>query len=98
MSRVRVDAGRITDWESFHRVFGEAMGLPRPYGEGMDAWIDGMSHLGEAEAILIIEVAKSIGFRCRCPEQFAELVECTALVNHRFAEEGRAARLALVFA
>ena len=82
MVRVRVNAGRIKDWESFHRIFQQAMGFPGSYAEDMDAWIECMSHLGvltqvpvEAGDVLVIEVAKSLGFRGRCPEQFAELVE-----------------------
>ena len=108
MARIRVDAGRIVDWDSFHRVFQEAMGLPVSYAKDMDAWIDCMSHLGVPEAgmtrvgiepggVLVIEIAKAIGFRGRCPEQFAELVECTAFVNHRFEEAGQPPPLALLF-
>ena len=104
MVRVRLNAGRITDWESFHRVFREAMGFPGSYGEDMDAWIECMSHLGvltrvpvETGGVLVIEVAKSIGFRGRCPEQFAELVEGTTYVNLRFVEEGQPPPLALLF-
>jgi RNAse (barnase) inhibitor barstar len=105
MVRVRLDAGRITDWISFHRVFREAMGFPGSYGDDMDAWIDFMSRPGdrtrfpvEAGDVLVIELARSIGFRGRCPEQFAELIEAAAYVNLRCTEEGRTPPLALVFA
>jgi RNAse (barnase) inhibitor barstar len=105
MIRVRVNAGRIRDWASFHRVFREAMGFPESYGDDMDAWIDCMSHPGVLTRapvgvgdVLVIEVAKSIGFRGRCPEQFAELVEAAAYVNLRCAEDGQPPSLALVFA
>lgn len=105
MVRVRLDAGRIRDWESFHRVFRETMGFPGSYGDDMDAWIDFMSHPGELTRlpvesgdVLVLEVTRSIGFRARCPEQFAELVEGTACVNLRCIEEGQPPALALVFA
>ena len=108
MARVRVDAGRIVDRDSFHRTFREVMGFPAAYAMDMGAWIVCMSHLGDPEAgmtrvafepggVLVIEIAKAIGFRGRCPELFAELVECTAFVNHRFAEEGQPPPLALLF-
>jgi RNAse (barnase) inhibitor barstar len=100
MVRVRVNAGRIMDWESFHRVFREAMGFPGSSGDDMDAWIDCMLTRMAVEpgAVLVVEVVRSIGFRLRCPEQFAELVEGTAYVNLRCIEEGRPPPLALVFA
>jgi RNAse (barnase) inhibitor barstar len=90
------------DWDSFHQAFQEAMGFPVSYAKDMDAWIDCMSYLCDAEAgltggVLVIEIAKAVGFKSRCPEQFAELVECTALVNHRFVEEGQSPPLALLF-
>ena len=105
MVRVRVNAGRITGWDSFHRVFREAMGFPGSYGDDMDAWIDCLSNPGaltrvpvEPGDVLVIEVAKSIVFRGRCPQQFAELVEGAAYVNLRCIKEGQLPPLALVFA
>jgi RNAse (barnase) inhibitor barstar len=101
MARVRVDAGHIGDWGSFHRVFREAMGFPGSHGEDMDAWIECMRELTRAAArpggLLVVEVARSIGFRGRCPEQFAELVEAAAYVNHRYEEEGLPPPLTLLF-
>jgi RNAse (barnase) inhibitor barstar len=89
MVRVRVNAGRIKDWESFHRVFREAMGFPGSYGDDMDAWIDCMSNPSvltqvpvECGDVLVIEVARSVGLRGRCPK----LVEGTAYVNRRYVE------------
>ena len=99
MGRVRVDAGRIRDWESFHLAFREAMGFPDSYGDDMDAWIDGVLTRAAVEPgdVLVVEVVKSIGFRGRCPDQFAEMVEGTAYVNLRCIEEGQPPPLALVF-
>lgn len=108
MARVWVDAGRIVDWDSFHRAFREAMGFPEEYAKDMGAWIDCMSHLDDPKAgmtqvaiepggILIIEIAKVIGFRARGPEQCAELIECTAFVNHRYVSAGQPPPLALLF-
>jgi hypothetical protein len=94
---VRVDAGLIRDWGSFHRAFAEAMGFLGDYGEDMDAWIEGMGDLArvavEPGGLLVVEVVRSIGFRGRCPEQF----EAAAYVNHRYAEEGLPPPLALLF-
>jgi hypothetical protein len=71
------------------------MGFPGSYGDDRGARSDGLSHPialmrfpVESGDVLVIEVTKSIGFRGRCPEQFAELVEGTACVGPRRIEEG----------
>ena len=45
MPVVRIPTSRITDWDSFHRVFVEIMGFPEFYGRNMNAWIDCMTSL-----------------------------------------------------
>ena len=45
MPVVRIPTSRISDWDSFHRVFAEAMGFPDFYGRNMSAWIDCMTSL-----------------------------------------------------
>jgi RNAse (barnase) inhibitor barstar len=101
MARVRVDGGHIRDWESFPRAFRRAMGFPAASGEDMDAWIECVGELTRAAVepggLLVVEVARAIGFRGRCPEQFAVLVEAAAYVNHRFQDEGLPPPLALLF-
>jgi hypothetical protein len=47
MAWVRVEAGHIKDWGSFHRAFAEAMGFLGDYGQDMDAWIERMFRVGE---------------------------------------------------
>lgn len=95
MVRVRADAGRSRDRGSFHRVSRAAMGVPGSDGDDKGTRSDGLLHPGapkrfpvESGDVLVIEVTKSIGFRGRCPEQFAELVEGTACVGPRRIEEG----------
>jgi RNAse (barnase) inhibitor barstar len=38
MTLVKVDMGRIHDWDTFHTVFHEVLGFPGFYGRNMDAW------------------------------------------------------------
>jgi hypothetical protein len=44
---VTIPADRITDWESFHSVFKQALGFPDFYGRNMDAWNDCMTYLDD---------------------------------------------------
>ena len=107
MPVVRIPTSRITDWDSFHRVFAEVMGFPGFYGRNMDAWIDCMTSVDTAsdgltsitvqpDEILILRIDEPFEFRRRCPEQYDALVECTAFVNFRRVEVGELPVLALL--
>ena len=37
MNKVKIDATRITDWDSFHDIFSECVGFPACYGRNMEA-------------------------------------------------------------
>ena len=83
------------------------MGFPEFYGRNMNAWIDclsyldedtGMSriHLAEGE-MLHIELLGTEEFNSRLPEILDALVECSAFVNTRYVDAGKAPVLSLVF-
>jgi Barstar (barnase inhibitor) len=108
MPVVQILTARITDWDSFHRVFAEVMGFPDFYGRNMNAWIDCMTSLDKPEdgmskihcvspdvVVLQLECAKT--FREKHRELYDAVVECSAFVNHRRIEAGEAAVLALSF-
>jgi len=108
MTVVRIDARRITNWDTFHDVFAEAFGFPDFYGRNMDAWIDCMSWLDAPEApmttvfappggVVVLQLDHVDDFARRCPEQYAAVVECAAFVNWRRVEEGLPAVLALSY-
>ncbi|MGH9942710.1 MAG: barstar family protein [Pyrinomonadaceae bacterium] len=107
MVTARLDTESITDWQSFHKVCQAVFGFPDFYGMNMDAWIDclsyldkdaGMTHFHLAEGeMLHIEISTTNSFHRRLPEIFGALVECSALVNQRYVEDGRAPVLSLVF-
>jgi len=103
---VRIDANSIVDVDSFHTVFASAFGFPDFYGRNMNAWIDCLSYLDDPGAgmttvhvtpghslPLVIDNAQD--FKARCPELFADLVECAAFVNWRCIEAGDPPVLAL---
>ena len=96
---VRIDANRIVDASSFHTVFASAFGFPAFYGRNMDAWIDCLTYLDDPGAgmttvhiapgqSLPLVVEHASGFKARCPELFAALVECAVFVNWRRVETG----------
>jgi hypothetical protein len=105
---VRLDARRITDWESFHDVFAEAFGFPAFYGRNLDAWNDCMSSLDAPEdgmttihappgGVVTLLIEHVDEFARRCPAQYGAIVECSAFVNLRQIEGGAAPVLALAF-
>ena len=105
---VKIDTGKIHDWDSFHNVFKESMGFPDFYGRNMDAWIDCMTFLDVPEdgmtsvhvprdGILVLSLSDASGLASRCPEIYEAILECSAFVNHRRLEAGEAPVLALSF-
>jgi RNAse (barnase) inhibitor barstar len=105
---VEIDAERIVDWPSFHAVFAEALGFPPFYGRNMDAWIDCMTYLDDADAgmstihcapgaVVTLHLRGAKAFATRCPELYAALVESTGFVNWRRVERGGTSVLALAF-
>lgn len=106
--KLQIDGAGITDWASFHDQFAERLGFPGFYGRNMNAWIDCMSYLDDPSAgmssvclmpgeVLTLCISDATGLQIRCPEIFQELVDCTASVNDRRAEQGAIAVLALAF-
>ncbi|MCC8679998.1 barstar family protein [Xanthomonas vesicatoria] len=105
---MRIDASNIVDADSFHSVFAAAMGFPAFYGRNMNAWIDCLSYLDDPDAgmtsihvqpglTLTLVIDNAADFKARCPELFAALTECAALVNWRCVEAGTAPVLSLAF-
>ena len=107
MATTRLETESISDWQSFHSACRDVFGFPDFYGKNMDAWIDCMSYLDEDAGMtrfnlapgegLHIEVTATESFNRRLPEIFDALVECSAFVNRRYVEDGKAPVLSLVF-
>ncbi len=105
---VSIDCNNIMDWGSFHDEFARVFGFPDFYGRNMNAWIDCMTYLDDAEAgmsavtcllgsVVTLELENVKGFKDRCPEQYAAIVECSAFVNWRRLEVGETVLIALSF-
>jgi Barstar (barnase inhibitor) len=108
MTLVKVDTRRITNWDTFHKVFAETFGFPDFYGHNMNAWIDCMTCLDDPDAkmtsvhaepggVVVIELEHFDDFALRCPDLYAAVVECSAFVNWRRIDTGQPAVLALSF-
>jgi hypothetical protein len=105
---IQIDGAMITDWDSFHDQFSQALGFPGFYGRNMDAWNDCMTSLdapGDGLSsvhvapgdVLVLCISDGSGLRKRCPEIYDALVECSVFVNWRRIEHGEPAVLALSF-
>ncbi len=97
----------IIDWESFHSVCAETFGFPSFYGRNMDARIDCMTYLDDADTgmtavtvapgeLFHLEVVDSADFQKRLPEIFLVFIKYSAFVNWRRAEQGERPVLALI--
>jgi hypothetical protein len=106
---VTIPTERITNWDSFHDTFAAMLGFPAFYGRNMNAWIDCMGYIDDAESgmtsvaisagtILTLRLDRAQDFERRCPEQYRELIEGTAAVNQRRLETGDEPILALMLA
>lgn len=89
---VAIPVEEITDWDTFHDVFGKALGFPDFYGRNMNAWVDCMTSLDEPEegmttvtvakgGVVILRIDSANDFQKRRPELYDALVECAAFVN-----------------
>lgn len=108
MRPVKLDTRLITDWETFHDVFAEALGFPNFYGRNLSAWIDCMTSLDDPSAgmtkihappggVVVLGLEHVDDFLRRCPEQYEAIIDCAAFVNWRKIEMGEPAVLALSF-
>ncbi len=105
---VPIDVSRISDWESFHKVFAETLGFPAFYGKNLDAWIDCMTSLDAPDdglttihvppgQVLVLHLKNIKKLAASCPEQYAAIIECSSFVNWRRIEVGEEPILALAF-
>jgi len=103
MAEIKIDTTKITDWNSFHQVFKDALGFPDFYGRNMDAWVDCLSSLGEeglcdiklsGNEMLHLHITNTSDFKRRQPDLLDALIECTAF---RYLETNDLPRIALVF-
>lgn len=87
----------IRDWETFHDEFERAFGFPGWYGRNLNAWIDCMTNLDEADSdfkalpgeIVALDLSHAGELKRIAPEILNDILELAAFCNWRRIERGR---------
>ncbi len=98
MASVRLDGAVMTDWAAFHAQSQQVFGFPAFYGASMDAWIDCLSYLRDADAmsairlapdeVLEIDILDAAAWRAAQPDMLDEVLYCIAGINERYQDYG----------
>lgn len=98
MATVTLDGAAITGWTAFHALSKAAFGFPDFYGNTMDAWIDCLSYLRDADGmaairlkpdeLLQIDILHADAWRAAQPDMLDEVLYCIAGVNERYEDYG----------
>ena len=106
MASAELNGAAILDWDSFHQQCQQAFGFPDTYGKTMDAWVDCLSYLRDADGmskfklkpneVLEIVVKDAAAMRERVPDMLEEMTFCVAGINERYEDYGEKPALALV--
>ncbi len=87
----KINCLNITDWETFHTVFQNALKFPDYYGRNMDAWIDCVDDLTDQRTL--IHMTNSSSLKVKAPDILSAFFECAAYVNNRKIGRGEKAQL-----
>ena len=106
MASATIDGAAIDGWDSFHAACKAAFGFPPSYTSTMDAWVDCLSYLRDADGMskfrlqpnemLEIVIMDAAALRAKAPELLDEVTYCVAGINERYADYGEKPALALV--
>ena len=106
MASAAINGAAIDGWDSFHAACQAAFGFPPSYGNTMDAWVDCLSYLRDADGmskfrlqpneVLEIVIMDAAALRAKAPELLDEVTYCVAGINERYADYGEKPALALV--
>ena len=106
MASATIDGAAIDGWDSFHAASKSAFGFPQAYSNTMDAWVDCLSYLRDADGmskfrlqpneVLEIVIMDAAALRAKAPELLDEVTYCVAGINERYADYCEKPALALV--
>lgn len=106
MATIEIDGARIQDWSSFHRECKQAFGFPATYASTMDAWVDCLSYLRDAENMtqfllkpnekLAINLLNTELMREQAPDILEEMAFCIGGINERYEDYGEKPALELL--
>jgi hypothetical protein len=105
MASTELDGALMLDWEGFHAESRRAFGFPDFYGNTIDAWVDCLSYLRDADGMskfrlgpdeVLRIVLKNAPAMCeRTPELLEEMTFCIAGINERYEDYGEKPALKL---
>ena len=106
MASAIINGAAIDGWDSFHAACKAVFGFPESYTNTMDAWVDCLSYLRDADGmskfrlkpneVLEIVIDDSAALRAKAPDLLEEVTYCVAGINERYADYGEKPALALV--
>ena len=106
MASAELNGAAILDWDSFHRESRAAFGFPDYYANTIDAWVDCLSYLRDADGmsrfqlkpneVLEIVVKEAGTMRAQAPDLLEEMTYCIAGINERYEDYGEKPALKLV--
>lgn len=106
MASLEIDGAAIDGWDSFHAVCKKAFGFPEFYANTIDAWVDCLSYLRDADGMtkfrllpnekLEIVLKDSAVMREKAPDLLEEVTFCIAGINERYEDYGEKPALGLV--
>jgi hypothetical protein len=105
MASVNIDGAAMVDWTSFHQQCQQAFGFPDFYAGTMDAWVDCLSYLRDADGmtsfrlkpdeVLQIVVQNAALMQAQAPDILEEMTFCIAGINERYEDYGEKPALKL---
>lgn len=105
MARAEINGAAIDGWDSFHAACKAALGFPDSYSNTMDAWVDCLSYLRDADGmskfrlkpneVLEIVIKDAATMREKAPDLLEEVTFCVAGINERYEDYGEKPALKL---
>jgi RNAse (barnase) inhibitor barstar len=105
MASAEINGAVIDGWDRFHAECKAAFGFPASYSNTMDAWVDCLSYLRDADGmtkfrlkpneVLEIVIKDAAALREKAPDLLEEITYCVAGINERYADYGEKPALAL---
>lgn len=106
MASTQINGANIRDWDSFHDECIQAFGFPDFYERNLDAWVDCLSYLRDADGMtrfklaetekLEITINHAEQMRLQVPDIFEEITYCIGGINERYEDYGEKPALALI--
>lgn len=106
MASAELNGAAIVDFPTFHAQCRAALGFPDSYSDTMDAWVDCLSYLRDADGmtrfrlksseLLEIVIKDSEQMRKQAPDILEEMTFCIAGINERYEDYGERPALKLI--